>query len=95
MVLGNPMMYVLLARAVSLQWEYVDVIEVRTNPLAFWLFDPTGTGTIIGELSQAEMLEKLASWPIRVPRHDEPRLPYGALTEQGQAWLGPVPGVVA
>jgi hypothetical protein len=85
---ANGMSVVLLARSVSVSREYLDLMEVRTNPLQFLLYNPTGEGKIIAEISEAEAMAQLAAWPVRIPRPDEARLPTSFLTEAGAAWIG-------
>jgi hypothetical protein len=92
---GNPMSQMLLARYVSGDRRYQDLYECRQDPLRFIIVDQTaGDGELLEELTEAEMLARLASWPIRQPRWDEPRLPVGYRTEQGEAWLGWPDGIV-
>jgi hypothetical protein len=93
MVPANPATYVLLARQVSVSRAYQDLMEVRTNPLAFVLFDPIH-GQILESLSQEEMLAKLASWPVREPRWWEPSLPCAWISQEGEGWLGWPPGAI-
>jgi hypothetical protein len=94
-VFANPMSVLLLARAVEAQRHYEDLYEIRTQPLRFMLVNPCAdAGVILAYLTEAEAIERLEHWPIRQPRHDQPRLPYAYVTEQGIAWLGRVLGAV-
>jgi hypothetical protein len=49
----------------------------------------------LAELTEAEAMARLVTWEHRPHRYEQPSLPASFVTENGQAWLGPVPGVVA
>jgi len=86
---ANPMSEVLLARQVSTSREYIDLYELRRPEIRFVLYNPINGGEVIAELSEAEAMERLRHWPIRIPRWDEvARLPVGWISEEGRAWLG-------
>jgi hypothetical protein len=91
---ANPMSQILLARSVDASRRYQDLFECRQTPLRFVLVDPQAGGVVFKELSEAEMLTRLASWPMRHPRWGEPPLPVGYRTLAGEAWLGWPDGAV-
>ena len=86
---ANTSSVILLARSVDAARRYIDLYEIRAPEIQFALYDPTGEGTILAYLTEAEAMERLAAWPTRVPGWwEQARLPVSYRTHEGEAWLG-------
>lgn len=86
---ANGMSEVLLARYVDAERRYQDLYECRHTPLRFIIVDQTrGEGLLLAELTEAEAVERLRTWPTIERRWDGPRVPVSFVTEQGRGWLG-------
>jgi hypothetical protein len=80
---------IVLARRVTTTREYFDLAIVPGSQPIYGVFSQleAGDGLWREQFSEAEALARLLAWDNPAPRYDRPRLPYSAISPEGQRWV--------